>query len=277
MKILATVDCDFAGYDPLYSHRCVLNGNFLDDLARTRDLLGEATGGKGLFLIHTSPFVRREHRDLFFTDDAYLAFWKDLVGRGYTLGIHPHEDEPDGSAYYYYYPEHMRKVLTTAQAHLRAPGLTAVAVRCGYCAGNERLFPVLADCGIPCLLDNMGGDFPEVYAHWASAPMRPYRPAPDARTREGDSPVWIVPIAFDEPSGMTGWRALIPEALTEREGRRLWDAVAGAGDGPVTLLIHASAVKIHGEKIKTVLAHIAAYDGEWQSRLNLPSPGGTPR
>jgi len=268
MKILLTVDADFAGYDPLYASSCRLNDDFFDDLIRTQEIIVEETGNHGMFLIHTSPFIRREHRDLFYTDEQYLRFWQQHVQQGGSLGLHPHEEEPDGSAYYYYYPAHITKVINNAQNHLSAAGLTAASIRFGYCAGNERLFPVLEKANITFLLDNMGGNFPEVYAWWQGAPESPYRPDYQERTRRGNADLWVIPIAFNRQSGNTGWRALIPEALAEVEIRTLWDAVLQQGQGPVTLLLHAFAVRQHENKIRQALRYITTHQGEWLNSLD---------
>lgn len=270
MKILVTVDCDFAGYDPLYGHACALNEpEFHADLCRTRDLVREETGTGGLFFIHTSPFVRRQHNDLFFTGEKYLSFWREHCRAGGQVGLHPHEDEPDGSAYYYYYPDHIRKVLGEALAHLRAAGLDAASVRCGYCAGNERLFPVLEEFQLKYLHDNMGGDFPEAYAFWSGAPTAAYHPDGNARSKPGNTTLWVMPIAFAPGTPYTGWQALIPEALTIGQTGQLWDIIAARNDGPATLLIHAYAVRKHEKRIRRALRLITRNGGDWQHNFSL--------
>ncbi len=271
MKILVTIDCDFAGYDPLYGHTCALDEpQFHADLCRTRDLVREETGTGGLCFIHTSPFMRRHHHDLFYTDDKYLAFWREHCQAGGQVGLHPHEDEPDGSAYYYYYPDHMRAVLVRALGRLHAAGLTTDSVRCGYCAGNERLFGVLDELNLRFLHDNMGGDWPEAYAFWSNAPTAIYHPDPAARTRPGNAAVSIVPIAFAPGTPYTGWQALIPEALTIRQTGRLWDIVAARNDGPATLLIHAYAVQRHERKLRRALRLLARNGCAWLTTLTPP-------
>ena len=86
MKVILTVDADFAGYDPLYGHRCTLDPDFFSDLQRTRELIAEETGNRAMLLIHTSPFVRREHRDLFYTEGRFLELWQEHVQAGGSLG-----------------------------------------------------------------------------------------------------------------------------------------------------------------------------------------------
>ncbi len=263
MKLLVTVDCDFAGYDPLYAHRCTLDEPaFFVQVQQALALVREETGTSPLTFIHTSPFVRREHDNLCYTDGRWRELWQAHVAGGGSVGLHPHEEEPDGSAYYYYYPDHMRKVLANAQAHLRAMGLPTRDVRCGYCAGSERLFPVLAKLGLTRLHDNMGGDFPEAYAFWGGAPLQPYAPSVDNRRARGDAPLHIIPIAFAPGTPYTGWRALSPEALTPGELRELWRLLPADG-GPATLLIHAYAARRQAGRIRRALRFLARHGAQW--------------
>lgn len=220
-KLLVAVECDYAGYEPFTTRCCRYDhSDSLENVQLALDVVASECGGKAVFLIHTSPFIRRNWNDAFFTSPDYLSMWREVVSQGGELGLHLHEEEPDGSCLYYGYSLHLERIVSEHVHLLAEAGLQPTCESTGYFGLNEWLVPILEQNRLLVNLDHVGKFTDFTGTDWTTAPLRPYFLDRNSVTCEGDSSVLVIPL------GMTNrWRGedgLMANHNSLRYLRSLW-------------------------------------------------------
>lgn len=226
-KLLVAVECDYAGYEPFTAKCCRYDhADSIESVRLAADIVASECGGKSAFLIHTSPFIRRNWNDVFYSSPDYLSLWNHVVLQGGELGLHLHEEEPDGSCLYYGYSQHLERVVSDHVRLLAEVGLQPTCESTGFFGMNEWLVPILEANGLLVNVDNVGKFTKFTSTDWTAAPLRPYFLDRTAISREGDSRVLAVPL------GMTdccrGEDGLMANYNSLRYLRSLWRAAADA-------------------------------------------------
>lgn len=250
-KLIVAVSCGFEGYEPFTARSCAYNhAQSVACARRVLDVVQLHCGGKAAFLIHTSPFVRRNHNDVFYTSRDYLSIWAEAVAGGGEVGLHTHEEEPDGSCLYYGYREHIERVVSSHVKMLGDVGLSAVCQATGYSGLNEWFLPVLKANDILVNFDNIG-EFTQFTARdWSSAPIRPFIMDEDDMTVEGNSGVLSVPLGMTE--FCRGLNGLMLGTNDLRYLKSLWREIA-SGDSACFLWVDAHRIESAGRKLVSLL------------------------
>jgi len=251
VRLLVAVECDYAGYEPFTANRCTYcHSESMDSVRRALDLVLSECNGRAAFLIHTSPYIRRNWNDVFYTSPDYLSMWNEVVAQGGELGLHLHEEEPDGSCLYYGYPEHLEKVVSDHVRLLEEAGLRAACESTGYFGMNEWLVPILEAHEILVNLDNIGTFTRFTGRNWAEAPSRPYFADRVDVARKGDSRVLMIPL------GMTdccrGEDGLMIGRNSLRYLKSLWREIRSASSGDSACYIWVEAHRIRKDERRLV-------------------------
>jgi len=271
LNVVITVDCDFDGYYP-FENRISFNKNKFNDSIDAAIAIIKSHNLPACFLIHTSIYIRKYHSNLFYSKPEYLEIWKQLYDYGFELGLHPHEEDPNGRYYYYYYPKYMAKIIKAHCEYLKNAGINATAVRFGYFTISEWTIPVLEKNNIFLSFDPMGGYLSYTSNHFETAPLHQYFYSYKNKERAGNSRVLAVPL------GMTGnkrlWNGLIPEANSVESQIALIDGLlnesgkyADCGGLAVNLLIHSYNSIDKNKNIDAVINYM-------KSKVNLKFTSG---
>jgi hypothetical protein len=267
-RLIVVVDCDFVGYAPFsrgacsYDHQLTYNA-VLDAV----NLISCQCDGKAAFLIHTSPYMRRNWGDLFFTSTDYLGVWKQAVVRGGELGICLHEEEPDGSCLYYGYGAHLEKTLIEHVRILERAGMALTCQSTGHFCMNEWLIPALESADIHVNFDNIG-EFNRISGiDWSTAPTGAYFMSKSDVTSEGDSQVLSVPLGGVGPC--RGEDGLMVATSGSRYLRSLWNAMCAASgsEDVFYMLVKASRIDVDKNKLCSILRFVRSGG----ARFVLPS------
>ncbi len=253
-KLLVAVECDFEGYSPFVTHRCQYSHQ--QTLRRAKlaaDVIQCECNGKAAFLAHTSPFMRREHGDAFFTSSDYKTLWNDVAACGGEIGLHVHEDEPDGSCLYYGYGKHIERVISSHVGMLEDCGVKPACHSTGYFGMNEWFVPALEANDLLVNLDNCGAFTKFTTRDWTVAPGKPYYMDPDDVTCEGASRVLSVPLGMTKYCRGEDGLMLAPNSL--RYLRSLWEEIAReSGDESVWFLwVEAQRMDRDHRKLRSFL------------------------
>lgn len=212
--IVFVVECDFYDYEP-YLGRCEYDHEqTVRSIRAAIDVMAACVEGKAAFLIHTSPFIRRRHDDVFYTHDDYISLWHEVVQHGGEVGLHPHEEEPESSGFYYYYGGHMDRVLTDHVKMLLDHGMEPTCQTMGYYGLNEWTIPIVEKLGIYVSLNNVGRYIPWSHNDWSKAPQVPYFHSYENIYSPGDSSVFEVPLG--------GWGVMRADDGLMFNGNSLW-------------------------------------------------------
>lgn len=196
-RLVVAVECDFEGYRPFTHNRCDYNHvRSIESIHRVADLVQNECSGRAVFLIHTSPFIRRNWNDIFFTSPDYFSIWKRIEAQGGEVGLHIHEEEPDGSCLYYGYPSHLRKVISSHVQMLVEAGLKPICESTGYHGLNEWFVPILEENGLVVNLDNVGSFTEYTVRDWTETSGRPYFLNPDRVVEAGTSKILSLPLGM---------------------------------------------------------------------------------
>lgn len=194
LGVILAVDCGFSGYRPFLGKCEYDHSKTLREVAAAIKLVSDVASGKAAFLVHTSPFARRELGDIFYTSDEYISLWRKVTELGGEIGLHPHEDEPDGSCFYYYYSGHMERVLEEHAALLSNLDIRPTCQVIGYHGMNEWITPIVERLGILISLNNVGEYVPWSHSDWTRAPRKAYFHGYDDVYSQGTSRVLEVPL-----------------------------------------------------------------------------------
>lgn len=234
------VECDFKGYDP-YGGECFYDEpSSVGDIQTAVDLARNMLSGKAAFFVHTSPFMRRKHGDAFYKEKAYLDVWNEVQGMGGEIGLHPHEEEPDGSAFYYYYAGHMEKVLSEHAGLLRDAGIKVASQMTGYFGMNEWLTPIVEKLGIYVSLNNVGKYVSESHNDWERAPREAYFHSYDDVKERGASRVLEIPLGGTEL--LSYQDGMMIDKNSAADLRRLWSRMSDENASPCFILLRAQEI-----------------------------------
>lgn len=197
-RIVLALECDFPGYLP-YEGRCSYDhAQSFKLISSAADLVFNLCHGKAVFLIHTSPFVRRQHGNPFITKMDYINLWQRVQDAGGEIGLHPHEEEPDGSCFYYYYSSHMRKIIEENTELLRSRGIKVNSQMMGYFGMNEWITPIAEENGLFVSMNNVGKYVSFSHNNWNDAPTEPYFHSYEDSKLPGDSRVLEIPLGMTD-------------------------------------------------------------------------------
>jgi hypothetical protein len=212
--IVFAVECDFYNYEPYHDGCEYHHEETIRRLQEAADIMAKCVEGKAAFLIHTSPFIRRMYDDIFYTHNDYISLWQKVVERGGEVGLHPHEEEPDGSCFYYYYGAHMEKVLTEHFHMLQRCRIKPTCQMIGYYGLNEWTIPIVERLGIRVSLNNVGEYVPWSHNDWQKAPRTPYFHSYENIYTPGSSSVLEIPLG--------GWGVMRADDGLVFNGNSFW-------------------------------------------------------
>ncbi|MGB9587636.1 MAG: hypothetical protein ACPL7O_05595 [Armatimonadota bacterium] len=226
LGVILAVECGFSGYKPFLGGCQYDHSKTLREIATAIDLVSGVAGGKAAFLVHTSPYVRRELDDVFYTGDEYVHLWRRAIQAGGEIGLHLHEDETDGSCYYYYYGRHMEKSIEEHTTLLSNLGIQPTCQIIGYYGMNEWITPIVERLGILVSLNNVGEYVPWSHSDWTKAPRKAYFHSYDDAYASGDSKVLEVPLGTTELMRYEDGLVINPNSLWHL--KRVWRDVRSA-------------------------------------------------
>lgn len=231
LRYLFTVDGDWQGYHAGQPPDPELFAAFV---AEEFVFAARQLDGKIVHLIHTSPLAR-----LTMLDPRLVALWRALPA-GAALGLHPHEELPDGR-HGYGDEKHMAAVLGELVAAARAQGLQLPVFRGGFLAYRDFYTAILEQHGFLADVSGMPGRHRvtsgELISDWRGAPSFAYRLDRAAYRRAGDSGILEIPVG----SAGTEESALFLERITPAGLRRLLQYLRDLPhDGPrlVSVITH---------------------------------------
>ncbi len=258
LKIIITIDCDFADYFP-FDNKIKFN-----DTACYTEILATLSLVKELnvpacFLPHTSIYIRRCHNNIFFTKLDYRKLWKSIFNQGYDIGLHPHEESPAGKYYYYSIPKYMNEIIKYHKEELQSFGVIPTAVRFGYFCLTEWSIPILEKYNILLSFDNMGGYIGCVSNHFEDAPLNEYYYSYENKEKPGNSKILAIPLGMIENKRL--WQGLVPEANSIEEQKQLIDELYLRAQNreqglTVNLLMHSYNTTKNYKKHKKIIEYI---------------------
>lgn len=263
-RLIAAVECDFEGYQPFESGECRYDHKkSLEDIKLASRIISSEIGGKAAYLIHTSPYVRRNWNDVFFTSPDYLTIWDNIVAQGGELGLHLHEEEPDGSCHYYGYAKHLHRIVQDHVTILGNAGFTLTCESTGYFGGNEWLVPILEEHRLLVNLDNVGVFTKFTGRNWIKSPNRPYLMDRTVAASEGDSGVLSIPLGMT--SVCRGEDGLMVGSNGLRYLKDLWRNIAASSNNEITAFVWIEAARIRRDwrKLASFLKYLKAQGVEF--------------
>ncbi|HOK41452.1 MAG TPA: hypothetical protein PLD27_10495 [bacterium] len=264
MKIIIGIDVDFEGYEPFTKHYCKFNKKrFEKNLLALIDFLKEYKY-PAVFFIHTSPYIRNNFNNIFYTDNFYLKIWKDLINSNFEIGFHPHEEDENGKYYLYYVYNYMKNIFDINLKLMADNGIKINSIRTGFFSFNEWLIPLCEKYNIKFSFDNMGAYQPLTNTHFENAPYFSYFYDYIDKEKIGNSKIYSIPLGF--AYNYTLWQALIPEANKFSHIKKLWDIIISMEDKKYwvcNLLIHSYNFLKKKKIIKKTLEYISKNKGEF--------------
>ncbi|MDH7480989.1 MAG: hypothetical protein QHH26_03300 [Armatimonadota bacterium] len=265
-QVVLAVECDFPGYQP-YEGLCTYDHAQSKRLVSLAvDFVLKVCGGKGVFFIHTSPFMRRNHSNPFFNNSEYLNLWQRVQDGGGEIGLHPHEEEPDGSCFYYYYSKHMERVINEHAELLRSRGFNISSQMMGYFGMNEWITPIAENQGLVISMNNVGKYVKYSHNNWNEAPLKPYFHSYDDSKAPGDSRVLEIPLGMTDL--MRYEDGLVLDANSLWDLKRTWRQMEAEGKTwPCFVLLRASKI----EQCRATAERFLGFITKRRAMLSTPS------
>lgn len=264
MKVIIGVDVDFEDYNPFDKHNCKFERKrFEKNLFALIDFLKD-NKYPAIFFIHTSPFIRNNFNNIFYTDKFYIKIWQDLQDNNFEIGFHPHEEDEKGKYYFYYIYNYMKKIFEENLKIMLANGIKINSIRTGFFSFNEWLIPLCEEYNIKFSFDNMGAYQPLTNTHFENAPYYSYFYDYKDKEKIGNSRVYSIPLGFTY--NYTLWKGLVPEANSFKHIKELWQLICSLEDKNYwicNLLIHSYNFLKRKRVIKKSLEYISKNRGEF--------------
>lgn len=258
MKIIIGIDVDFEGYNPFDKHTCSFEKNSFEKNIFALAKYLKKNYFPAIFFLHTSPYIRKNYSNIFFTDKYYIDFWKSLESEKFEIGFHPHEESENGKYYFYYMSNYMETIFQKNLNLLSKNGLKINSIRTGFFSFNEWLIPICEKYKINFSFDNMAAYQPLTSTHFDNAPLYPYFYDYEDKEREGDSKVYSIPLGCGYNYNL--WNGLIPECNDFSHIKKLWDLILAREDEKYwccNILIHSYNFLKHKRNIIKSLEYIA--------------------
>ncbi|RDJ25520.1 hypothetical protein DWF00_14940 [Bosea caraganae] len=258
------------------------DASLLKKYGRMRRILAEHAGGAAAWTVLTGPVCR----DRFF-EPPFTDFWRELVGEGADLVLHPEEDlygpppgkEPGSCTYYDI--AHMRPLILGKAEAMRGLGLPFAAYRGGYHGFTPEIGAVVKEAGIGIELSCAPGiAWLDKAAAWEGAPLSAYymsatipaRPAAPGET----GALFEIPWAWDAKAPGTarprvvGENYIINEFSNLPAMSRVWDAVVARAQATpepqiVSMVCHTFTMgqPEYEERLTGILDYVAENGGRF--------------